>query len=79
MSDVSATEAARNFADLLDAVERGEEFTILRRGRPVAHLQPVSAARGAALKDALRRHPLDTGWRDELIEARAQLTVEERR
>ncbi|MBA2317940.1 MAG: type II toxin-antitoxin system prevent-host-death family antitoxin, partial [Euzebyales bacterium] len=33
MADVSATDAARNFADLLDAVERGAQFTIIRRGR----------------------------------------------
>jgi diketogulonate reductase-like aldo/keto reductase len=41
---VSATDAARNFADLLDAIEhRGEHFTIVRRGqchRPPRALVP---------------------------------------
>ena len=47
MSEISATEAARNFADLLDAVEhRGETFTIVRRGKPIASLQPTRVRPG---------------------------------
>ncbi|MBV8303271.1 MAG: type II toxin-antitoxin system Phd/YefM family antitoxin, partial [Acidimicrobiia bacterium] len=43
MSEVTATEAARSFSDLLDAVEhRGERFTIVRRGKAVAQLQPLA-------------------------------------
>lgn len=78
MGDVSATEAARKFADLLDAVERGEQFTIIRRGRAVAHLEPVSRTRGAAVKEALRRHAVDAGWRGDVDQLRGMLTVEER-
>lgn len=41
MAEVTATEAARTFADLLDAVEhRGERFTIVRRAKAIARLQP---------------------------------------
>jgi antitoxin (DNA-binding transcriptional repressor) of toxin-antitoxin stability system len=37
--EVSATDAARNFSKILDAVEhRGEHFTIIRRGKVVAQL-----------------------------------------
>ena len=42
MTEVTATEASRRFADLLDGVEhRGERYTIVRRGRVIAQLEPV--------------------------------------
>jgi prevent-host-death family protein len=47
MSEITATDAARNFADLLDAVEhRGERFTILRRGKAIAILEPLKDGHG---------------------------------
>ncbi len=78
MADVSATEAARNFADLLDAVERGEHFTIVRRGKAVAHLEPVHRGRGADIKALLLRHRIDSGWSDEVRSMRSRLRVEDR-
>ena len=79
MSEVSATDAARRFADLLDAVEhRGERFTIVRRGKPVAHLEPVAGGTGAAVKDVLRRHRRDRDWAGELAALRDLVEVEER-
>ena len=37
MRNITATEAARKFADVLNAVEtRGETFVVVRRGRAVA-------------------------------------------
>ncbi len=65
MCNVSATEARTHFSRLLDAVERGEVFTITRRGRPVAQLTPPPPAkRGQATRAvrnirALRR---ELGW-----------------
>lgn len=42
-SEISATEAARAFADLLDRVRfRGESFLVTRRGQPVCRIAPVS-------------------------------------
>ena len=79
MPDVSATDAARHFADLLDAVEhRGEHYTIVRRGKAVAHLQPVSSGRGVDVKALLRRHRPDAGWSRELNDLRRQLEIENR-
>ncbi|MGH3665391.1 MAG: type II toxin-antitoxin system Phd/YefM family antitoxin [Egibacteraceae bacterium] len=78
MADVSATDAARNFAGLLDAVERGEQFTIIRRGRVVAHLEPMGRGRGAAVKTALRRHAVDADWASDVTRTRRLLSVEER-
>ena len=51
MPDITATDAARNFADLLDAIEhRGEQFTIVRRGKAIAHLEPMNRGLGADVK-----------------------------
>jgi len=77
--DVTATDAARNFADLLDAIEhRHERYTIMRRGRAVAQLEPVSRGRGVDLKALLRRHEPDTDWADDLTEVRDLLALEDR-
>jgi prevent-host-death family protein len=78
MMDVSATDAARKFADLLDAVERGEEFTIIRRGRAVAHLEPTRRGRGRDVKAVLRAHEVDADWADEVAATRELLVVDDR-
>jgi prevent-host-death family protein len=79
VSEVSSTDAARNFADLLDAVEhRGERFTIVRRGRAIAQLEPVRGRTGSAAKDVLRRHAGDPDWARELVALRQLVEVEER-
>lgn len=79
MPEVSATEAARNFADILDAVEhRGERFTVVRRGKPIAHLEPARPGLGADAKALLRRHRRDGSWRDELASLRRLVEIEDR-
>lgn len=79
VKDISATDAARRFSDVLDAVEhRGETFAIVRRGRAVAHLQPVVAAPGRAVKAFLSSHRVDAAWRGELAALRAASVAEER-
>jgi prevent-host-death family protein len=76
---VTATDASRNFADLLDGVEhRGERYTIVRRGRVVAQLEPVHASSGAEAKALLRRHRLDRDWAQEVAGLRRELVAEER-
>lgn len=42
MKAVSVREARKSISALLDAVERGEEITIQRRGRPIARLAPMN-------------------------------------
>ena len=77
MPEVTATNAARNFSDILDAVEhRGEHFTIIRRGKVVAQLNPVHSGRGTEAKSLLRRHRLDPGFAQDVIAARQLLEVE---
>ncbi len=77
MSDVTATDAARTFSDLLDAVEhRGERFTIVRRGRAVAHLEPVAQGGGAEAKAVLRRHRPDAAWPGDLRTVRSLVEID---
>lgn len=76
MRRISATDAARRFADFLDKVEEtGEEFVVMRRGRPVATIGPAAAVSGADVKEILRRHPADALWADDLRDLRGPLTA----
>lgn len=69
----------RRFADLLDAVEhRGERFTIVRRGKVIASLQPAKEGHGADVKDLLRRRRPDRDWAQELAAARSLVEIEDR-
>jgi prevent-host-death family protein len=79
MPEVTATEAARKFADLLDSVEHdGRRYTITRRGKAIALIEPVSLGRGADAKALLRRHEVDAGWTRDLDEVRHLLEMEDR-
>jgi prevent-host-death family protein len=79
MPEVTATEASRRFADLLDGVEhRGERYTIVRRGRVIAQLEPATVTTGAEAKALLRRHRVDRAWSSEIDALRDSLSVEER-
>jgi len=79
MTEVSATDAARNFSDMLDAVEhRGERFAIVRRGKIVAQLDPVSTGKGRDVKTMLGRHQVDPGFARDLASIRELLEIEDR-
>lgn len=79
MTEISATNAARNFAELLDAVEfKGERITVVRRGRAVAYIEPVGSGQGAEVKSLLRRHPADAQWSKNLKEIRDLAAAKER-
>lgn len=79
VDELSATDAARRFSDLLDAVEhRGKSFTIARKGKVVAVISPAWPRSGKDLKRFLRKHPPDGAWAQETKEMREVLFVEER-
>ncbi|MGD9703150.1 MAG: type II toxin-antitoxin system Phd/YefM family antitoxin [Acidimicrobiia bacterium] len=79
MSEVTATEAARRFADLLDSVEHaGQRYIIIRHGKAVAQIEPISRGRGTDAKALLRRHRPDANWTRDLHEVRDLLEVEPR-
>jgi len=71
MEQLSATDAARRFSDVLDRVESEREtFVVVRHGRVVATIGPAVAGTGRALKDALGHQPPDREWAAELRELR---------
>jgi prevent-host-death family protein len=73
MKTMSATQAARNFAGLLDAVEHGEAVVITRDGIAVGRFVPERRTTADRLKAALHNHPPDPGFADDLETARAEL------
>jgi prevent-host-death family protein len=71
MRELTATDASRGFADLLDAVEhRGESFRIVRRGRTVALVVPPRVFSREDLADLLATHRTDSAWALELTQLR---------
>ena len=79
MTEISATTAARNFAELLDAVEfKGEHITIVRRGRAIAHIGPVTNGHGEEVKALLKRNCADGAWMTSLKQTRELAVPEER-
>ena len=71
MADISATDASKRFADLLDAVEhRGESFTIVRRGRTVATISPVRHGTWSDLRRIFDEYPLDDEFARDVDQAR---------
>ena len=71
---VTATEAARTFADLLNRVRyRGESFVVERAGEPVCRISPATARR-CTLADLVRvvesLRPAGPGFADAVEKAR---------
>jgi antitoxin (DNA-binding transcriptional repressor) of toxin-antitoxin stability system len=79
MKSLTATEVARHFADVLDAVEHDHEtFAVTRGGRVIASIGPAGGAGGRRLKEVLLKHRPDAAWRGELEALREGLVGEER-
>jgi antitoxin (DNA-binding transcriptional repressor) of toxin-antitoxin stability system len=71
VADISATDASKRFADMLDAVEhRGETFTVVRRGRAIATIAPAHRTTLGGLREFLKSNPPDPDWAEELEDLR---------
>lgn len=76
---MTATEVARNFSRVLDAVEDGDEIEITRGKRVVATLRPeVIKPNGQALIDAINKHHEVYGPMDDETYAIMQQVIAER-
>jgi prevent-host-death family protein len=80
MTQMTATEAARSFSDVLNRVAAGEEIEVLRSGAPVAVIaapktQLLSAARFRELIASAPRP--DDQFASDVLAARAILPVTE--
>ncbi|MFL1376320.1 type II toxin-antitoxin system Phd/YefM family antitoxin [Nocardiopsis protaetiae] len=79
MRTITATEAARKFSDLLDAIASGERVVITRGKRPIAEMGPPRRRTGADLSAALEGiEPPDEEFEKSIAEARAFLVPQER-
>jgi prevent-host-death family protein len=77
MRTMTATEASRNFSDLLDAVERGESVAVTRGNRKIAEIRPAATRRGRDLRAALEGVPaLDDRFEADIADAMRLLTPE---
>ena len=71
MEEITATEASKRFADMLDAVEHsGKSFTVVRRGRAIAVVSPASPSTLGQLREFVRAHKPDSDWERDLAEIR---------
>ena len=67
MKTVGASEAKTHFSALLEAIERGEEITITKHGRPVAKLVPIGDRQAMSPVEAV----------EDLRELRSRLTLKD--
>jgi prevent-host-death family protein len=79
VKEISATEASRNFSKLLDEVEKGKRFNIVRGGVTVATVAPAKAHTGAELTALLKRHGPQPELADAIEEARRFVVDQEPR
>lgn len=75
MKTLSATDASRSFAGLLDAVERGESFVITRGGKRIASLAPATSGNGAAVKKLIASVP-DSEFASDVESARRAVELD---
>lgn len=74
MKTMTATEASRSFAALLDEAERGETVVVTRGGRRIATIGPASAGNGAIVAELLDSAKVDEDFATD-IEAARQMAV----
>ena len=70
MRTITATDASRSFAALLDEAERGQTVVITRGGRRIATLGPASAGNGGAVLEMLASASVDQDFADDVRSAR---------
>jgi prevent-host-death family protein len=73
---MTATEAGRSFAQVLDQAERGETIVITRGGRRVAAIGSTPAANGAAVASLLSGGPPDKDFVRDVAAAQASVFLE---
>jgi antitoxin (DNA-binding transcriptional repressor) of toxin-antitoxin stability system len=73
---MTATEASRSFAQVLDQAERGETIVITRGGRRVAAIGPTPTANGAAVASLLLGGPPDEDFAADVEATRAAVFLE---
>jgi prevent-host-death family protein len=70
MRTVTATEASRSFAALLDEAERGLTAVVTRGGRRIAVIGPVAESNGDAFVALLGSYEPDDGFAADVLASR---------
>ena len=73
---MTATEASRRFAALLDAVERGETVIVTRGGQRIASVAPATSGNGRAVMELLSQRRLDPDFAADVRAVRELVTDE---
>ncbi len=73
---MSATEASRSFAALLDEAERGGTVVVTRGGRRIATIGPATAGNGVAVVELLASAAMDADFAADVFAAREAVVSE---
>lgn len=76
MRTVTATEASRSFAALLDAAEQGQTVIITRGGRRIASLGPAGASNGTEFLALLTAGTVDDDFAADVSRARDAVSLD---
>lgn len=76
MRTLTATEASRSFAALLDEAERGVTIVITRGGRRIASIGPITEGNGAEVIALLTSTAVDDDFAADVLAARDAVTLE---
>ena len=77
MRTMTATDASRAFAALLDDAERGETIIITRGGRRIATVGPADLSNGSEVVELLTQAPVDDGFARDVAAAREAVELTE--
>lgn len=77
MRTVTATEASRSFAALLDEAERGQTVVVTRGGRRIAAIGPATAGNGAEVLALLASRSPGEDFATDVLAARDAVSLEE--
>jgi len=73
---VTATEASRSFAAILDEAERGNAVVVTRGGRRVATIGSAKGGNGAEVLALLGANPADGDFAADVLAAREAVALE---
>lgn len=76
MRTMTATEASRSFAALLDEVEHGGTVVVTRAGRRIATIGPATAGNGRAVVELLASATIDEDFAADVAAARDAVVAE---
>lgn len=76
MRTMTATEASRSFAALLDEAERGQTVVVTRGGRRIAAIGPATASNGAEVVALLTSDAADGDFAADVLAARDTVALE---